>query len=90
VVISSVLPAYDFPWRPGLQPAEKVVALNQMLKEYATKNNMVYVDYFAAMADERKGLPASLAKDGIHPTLEGYKIMEPMVQKGIAEAMKQK
>jgi acetyl esterase/lipase/lysophospholipase L1-like esterase len=90
VVISSVLPAYDFPWRPGLQPADKVVALNMMLKDYATKNNMVYVDYFSAMADERKGLPQSLSKDGVHPTLEGYKIMEPLVQKGIADAMKQK
>ena len=90
VVLSSVLPAYDFPWRPGLQPAEKVVALNQMLKDYATKNNIVYVDYFSAMADERKGLPQSLAEDGIHPTLEGYKIMEPLVQKGIEEALKGK
>ncbi|MEJ7680120.1 MAG: GDSL-type esterase/lipase family protein [Segetibacter sp.] len=31
VVISSVLPAYDFPWRPGMQPAEKVIKLNAML-----------------------------------------------------------
>ena len=90
VVLSSTLPAYDFPWRPGLQPAEKVVALNKMLKDYATQNNIVYVDYFSAMKDERNGLPASLAKDGIHPTLDGYKIMEPLVQKGIAEALKSK
>ncbi|MFT4153486.1 GDSL-type esterase/lipase family protein [Parafilimonas sp.] len=87
-VICSIMPAYDFPWRPGLQPAEKVVAINKMLKDYADKNHIVYVDYFSAMADERKGLPANLSKDGVHPTLAGYKIMEPLVQKGIAEALK--
>lgn len=88
VVLSSVLPAYDFPWRPGMQPAEKVVKLNEMLKAYASKHNIVYVDYFSAMADERKGLPTNLSGDGVHPNLAGYKIMEPLVQRAIADAMK--
>ncbi len=90
VVISSVLPAFDFPWRRGLGPAEKIVELNKMLKDYADKNHFVYLDYFSAMADERKGLPESLSKDGVHPNLAGYKIMEPLAQKAIAEAMKKK
>ena len=90
VVISSVLPAFDFPWRPGMHPAEKVVKLNAMLKEYAGKNNIVYLDYFSAMKDERNGLPKSLSGDGVHPNLAGYKIMEPLAEKAIAEAMKKK
>lgn len=90
VVISSVLPAFDFPWRPGLAPADKVVKLNAMLKDFAGKNGMVYLDYFSAMADERKGLPKSLSEDGIHPNLAGYKIMEPMAVQAIAEALKRK
>lgn len=90
VVISSVLPAYDFPWHPGLQPAQKVIELNKMLKDYATKNNIVYCDYFSAMKDERNGLPKTLSGDGVHPNLAGYKIMEPLVEKAIAEAMKKK
>jgi lysophospholipase L1-like esterase len=89
VVLCSVLPAFDFPWRPGLQPAEKVVRLNDMIKAYAAKNNIVYVDYFSAMVDERKGLKAALAYDGIHPTLAGYKVMEPLVEKGIRAAVGQ-
>ena len=48
VVISSVLPAYDFPWRPGMEPANKVIKLNAMLKDYAAKNNITYLDYFSA------------------------------------------
>jgi hypothetical protein len=45
VVICSVLPAYDYPWRKGLEPANKVIALNKILKDYAIKNQISYVDY---------------------------------------------
>lgn len=88
VVLCSVLPAYDFPWRPGLQPAEKVIQLNSMLQAYAAKNKIVYVDYFTAMKDERNGLKAGLTYDGVHPTLAGYKVMEPLVEKGIKAALR--
>jgi lysophospholipase L1-like esterase len=42
------------------------------------------------MKDERNGLPPHLSKDGVHPTLAGYKIMEPLAEKAIAEALKRK
>ena len=90
VVLSSVLPAYDYPWKPDLQPAEKIVALNKMIKDYANKNGFIYLDYFSAMSDERHGLKAGLGDDGVHPNLAGYKIMEPLVEKAIAEALKKK
>jgi lysophospholipase L1-like esterase len=90
VVLSSVLPAFDFPWKPGLEPANKVIVLNQWIKEYAAAHKLVYLDYFSAMKDERNGLPKSLAGDGIHPNKAGYAIMEPLVEKAIALAMKKK
>jgi acetyl esterase/lipase/lysophospholipase L1-like esterase len=90
VVLSSVLPAFDFPWRPGLEPAEKIAALNDMLKSYAAKNNLVYVDYYSSMVDERKGLKKELTYDGVHPNLAGYKVMEPLVEAAIKKALKQK
>ena len=37
-VLCSVLPAYDYPWRPGLQPAQKIVALNAWMKSYAAQH----------------------------------------------------
>jgi lysophospholipase L1-like esterase len=90
VVISSVLPANKLPWRPAIAPAEKVIQLNAMLKQYAVKNHFVYLDYYSKMADSERGLPVNLAKDGIHPTLEGYKVMEPLAVKAVAEALKAK
>jgi len=90
VVLCSVLPAYAFRWRPHLQPAEKVVALNAMIKEYCEKQNIVYVDYYSAMVDDRKGLDKKYTNDEVHPTLAGYKVMAPLVEAGIAKALKKK
>jgi lysophospholipase L1-like esterase len=42
------------------------------------------------MADKKNGLPQSLSRDGVHPNLAGYKIMEPLVKKAISEALKSK
>jgi lysophospholipase L1-like esterase len=88
VVLSSVLPVFDYPWKPGLEPSEKIVALNKMIKTYAEEQGHIYLDYFSAMADARNGLPKSYAEDGVHPTVAGYKIMEPMVENAIAQALK--
>lgn len=87
VVLSSTLPAYKYPWKPEVEPAEKIVELNKMIKSYAEEKGHVYLDYFSAMADERKGLPKKYAHDEVHPTVEGYKVMEPLVEKAIQKAL---
>jgi lysophospholipase L1-like esterase len=90
VVISSILPANNFPWRPQIKPAEKVVKVNSMLEAYCNKNSIVYLDYYSKMVDKKKGLDKKLTSDGVHPTLEGYKIMEPLVEAAILKALQQK
>jgi lysophospholipase L1-like esterase len=87
VVLSSVLPAFDFPWYRGMQPAEKVVQLNVWIKNYTEKSGCIYLDYFTPMADERHGLKAELTYDGVHPNLAGYKVMEPLVESAIQKAL---
>lgn len=88
VIICSVLPAADFPWKRGLDPAQKVIELNKVLKEYAEKNKLFYVDYFSAMVNEKYGLKEELGTDGVHPNEAGYAIMEPILQKVISKALK--
>lgn len=90
VVLSSVLPVFDYPWKPGLEPAEKIVKLNQMIKDFADENGMIYLDYFSATADERNGLKAEYGDDGVHPNLAGYKVMEPLAEEAIAKAINKK
>ena len=89
VVLCSVLPAFDFPWQPGLEPAPKVLALNAWIRSYAANKGYIYVDYHTAMKDDRNGLPASLSKDGVHPNAAGYTIMAPLAEAGIAKALAQ-
>ena len=88
VVLSSVLPVYDYPWKPGLAPAPKIIALNAWLKRYASETGEIYLDYHAAMADSRGGLPPNLARDGVHPTEDGYRIMAPLAEDAIARALR--
>jgi acyl-CoA thioesterase I len=87
VVLSSVLPAYDFPWRRGMEPAPKVVALNAWIKAYAQGAGVVYLDYYSKMADARGGLSPEMASDGVHPTAAGYQLMAPLAEAAIAEAL---
>jgi lysophospholipase L1-like esterase len=88
VVLSSVLPVYDYAWRPGLEPAPKIVALNKWMREYAAKTGEVYLDYHSAMADARQGMRADLSNDGVHPTEAGYRVMAPLAEAAIAEALR--
>lgn len=88
VVLSSVLPVYDYPWRPGLEPAGKIVALNAWMKDYAARNGVVYLDYHRAMVDGRQGLRAALTYDGVHPNEAGYRVMAPLAERAINEAMR--
>ena len=88
VVLASVLPAYEYPWRPGLQPAPTIVALNAWIRDYASRHGDVYLDYHSAMADARQGLRADLSGDGVHPNEAGYRVMAPLAARAIAEALR--
>ena len=89
VVLCSVLPAFDYPWKPGLTPAPKILAINAWMKAYAAEKGYIYVDYHAAMKDQRDGLPANLSRDGVHPLPAGYAVMAPLVEAGIEKALAQ-
>ena len=90
VVLSSVLPVYDYPWKPGLQPAPKIIALNQWMKNYAREHGAVYLDYHSAMADARGGMRSELSPDGVHPNEAGYRVMAPLAERAIEKALRGK
>jgi len=87
-IVCSVLPAYDYPWRPGLEPNIKIPKLNNMLKAMTEAQGVLYLDYFSEMTDDRNGLPSELTTDEVHVTKAGYDIMEKMVKEAIDIALK--
>ncbi len=89
-IVCSVLPAYDYPWRPGKEPNVKIPELNGMLKKMATQEEAMYLDYFSAMSDDRNGLPKALTTDEVHLTKAGYAVMEKLVQEAIQTTLSKK
>lgn len=91
VVFASVLPVnnytHDAEESFALRPRERILALNKWLKEYCARNRFVYLDYFSALVDEQGMLKRNLADDGLHPTDTGYKIMAPLAEKAIQQAL---
>ena len=81
-IICSLTPATYCRWRMEVTDvAEQVANVNAMLKAYAAKNHIPYVDYFNALKDENAALPENLGHDSVHPNLDGYKIMESVLLK---------
>ena len=83
VIFGSQLPVVDFPWRRGLEPAERLKALSAWEREYAAAHAMQYVDYYAVLAGADGAFRAGLSVDGVHPTAKGYELMAPVVEKAI-------
>jgi lysophospholipase L1-like esterase len=98
VVIASVLPVSDYGKnREGnpinqttRRPPEKIIALNDWLKNYAAQNGLTYLDYFSAMVDQKGFLKEELSNDGLHPNDKGYVVMQPLVEQAIATSLKKK
>lgn len=87
VILASILPAYNYPWRTQIKPIEKISEINAWLKEYAEENNHTYLDFYSAMVDQRKGLKAEYSEDGVHPNEKGYSVMEPLAKEAIIKTL---
>jgi len=87
VILATVMPALDFPWRPGLGPAAKVQTLNAWLTAYAAERGAMLADYTRVLDDGTGGMKPGLAYDGVHPTREGYAVIEPVTLAAITSAL---
>lgn len=88
VILCAYLPVYDYPWRKGLEPANKIIALNKLIKAYAVANNLILLDYFTPFADERNGQKTELTTDGVHPNAAGYRVMADVTERAISKALR--
>jgi lysophospholipase L1-like esterase len=92
VVFSSILPVHNYTEKAkdffAQRPQSRILALNEWIKDYSAKNNLVYVDYFSALVDDKGMMKKELADDGLHPNAAGYKIAAPLAEAGIEKALK--
>ena len=89
VILTSVLPAARFGWNEKVTdgPA-KIQALNKRLERYAKENKLRYVDYYSALVDKDGiTLRKDYSEDGVHPTHQGYEVMEKIIKKAIRRTL---
>jgi len=88
VILASIPPADMFPWKPGLEVADKIVAMNAWLKDYAARSGCVYADYWSALKQPAGlGTREGLSSDHVHPTKAGYAVMAPVAEAAIRRAL---
>jgi len=92
-ILCSVLPCDRFFWNQEAKPAQDIISLNALLKAYAEKAGVRYVDYHSQMGLPDGSLPKEYSEDGCHPVAEGYARMEeiivPEIEQALAEAQRQ-
>ena len=95
VVLSSILPAYEFLWNPGIYPSDDIISLNKKIRDFCKSGNAKYVDYHTSMKDKRNGLRDDYTYwrddfngyDGVHPNKKGYLKMEKIISKTIKKIL---
>ena len=89
VILASITPAYSYPWKPEIQPVPTIRAINQWMKDYCTREHLTYLDYYAALVDDKGGMRPGLSFDGVHPNAQGYALMAPLAEAAIGQALAQ-
>jgi lysophospholipase L1-like esterase len=88
VVLASIPPTRDFPWRPGLNPSPRIRRLNDWIRAYAAHHHLIYADYWHALASPDGGMNPEMAEDGVHPNPRGYAVMLPVAEAAITSVQK--
>lgn len=83
VIISSVLPVHNFNWSDVKEPNKKIIDLNQILSDYTIEKNLIYLDYYTSMVDNRPGLKKEFSEDEVHPNKVAYDVMSDLALKAI-------
>jgi len=89
VVLATIPPSADFPWRRGMEPASKIIKMNEWIRDYAKREDLVLADYHKALANPEGGFRAEWSADGVHPNAEGFKILSPLAEDAVKIALKQ-
>lgn len=80
VLIASVPPARNFPWKPGVETVKPIREINQWTAAHAKAMGVTWIDYTPVLADADGGMKPGMAYDGVHPTEAGYDAMATVIE----------
>jgi lysophospholipase L1-like esterase len=87
LILASIPPASDFPWRPGLQTVAPISAMNAWIKDHAARTHATFADYSAVLSDGNGAMREGLSFDHVHPTEAGYAAMAPVAEAALRRAL---
>lgn len=93
VILSTITPCSGYSWNRSITDVpQKIKSLNARLREYARQHKLGFIDYYSPMViteGEKAGsMRAELTRDGCHPNVAGYAIMEPLALDAILKIVK--
>lgn len=76
------------PWGTIDNPnQEKVITINKWIKNYCIIKDLIHLDYFSGLSEDKRGFKPEYTFDGVHPTREGYQVMGKLAESAIQEAL---
>lgn len=90
IVLASLTPVCDYHQpQTAKRPPDRILAINAWIKSYAADHNIVFLDYYPSMIDDKGMFRAELTGDGLHPNATGYDTMGPLAEAAIQKALAQ-
>jgi len=71
LMVLTVLPYRDL----SPQKVDKLIAVNRWIRSYAEQHQLGFCDTFQVMNSKSRPFSLTTTRDGIHPDLEGYRVM---------------
>jgi len=88
VILTSVAPVADYFTKQSLiRTPGKIIGVNGWLRDFAKEKGLVYLDVYSVLAEGRN-LRKDLTVDGFLWNDAAYRLIAPLAEKAIAEALK--
>tara|TARA_Y100001970_G_C14204183_1_gene842916 strand:- start:339 stop:1001 length:663 start_codon:yes stop_codon:yes gene_type:complete len=79
-ILSSILPVYKYPWAEHIENVpEAIKDVNLQLEKFCDAKDLLYLDYYSSMVNEKCGLKNEYTTDGVHLNKAGYEVMSNLV-----------
>ena len=62
-----------------------IVSLNEKLEEYCNNNDVVYIDLYDELSDDRGDLKLEYTTEGLHLSREGYQVVSKILKQYLKE-----